>query len=405
MMQHSPLSEHSGQEQHVLRVVYAQYQRVEPFSPAIFEGFTSLRVLTYSASISMIVKMLVLFERVECVFGYESILQDFSQILALQKTVCDNLITAIQQLDDHRKQFILERVHQGQIRFFVVKGAIAHAKIYLLEGVNKKRVIVGSANASERAFSGKQAETLIVFDDEQAWRHYNEEYDLVRHHATNEFSLTNLNIEQAEILLEELPLVQEIQREKTPIKVFVNTDTTAVTPFKIIRTVERLATSYKPQVQSLVKPKGGQIEINHEVIGKVVHLVKSQKRAEAAHEPTWLSIQRDTQKVLLTGRELPLAPSQTDVQSDVACFIEYFDNFRNGFHGNVFQHQKDYFLFLCWFYFSPFICELRNYAIAEQEFIFDFPLFAILYGKSNCGKTCLIETLMRSMFGYHQLRV
>lgn len=402
MVQHSPLSEHDGQEQSVLRVVYAQYQRDEPFSPAIFEGFTTLRVLTYSASISMIVKMLNLFERVECVFGYESILQDFSQILALQKIVCDNLIIAIQQLDDRRKQFILERVHEGQIRFFVVKGAIAHAKIYLLDGADKRRVIVGSANASERAFSGKQAETLIVFDDEQAWHHYRHEYELVRQHSTNEFSLTGVNIEQAEILLEELPLVQEIQREKTPLKVFVNTDVTVAASPRVIRTIERLAASYRPQVQSLVKPKNGQIEISREVIGKVVHLVKSQKRTEAAHEPTWLSIRRDTQKVLLTGREVPLAPSQTDVQSDVACFFEYFENFRNGFHGDVFQHQKDYFLFLCWFYFSPFICELRNHAIAEQEFIFDFPLFAILYGKSNCGKTRLIETLMRSMFGYHQ---
>ncbi len=161
MMQQAPLFEHSERENGVLRVVYAQYQRYEPFSLAIFEGFSSLRVLTYSASIPMIVKMLNLFEEIECIFGYERILLDFSEILAGQKVVCDNLISAFQKLDDTRKQFILEHVHQGQARFFVVKDAIAHSKIYLLEGANRRRVIVGSANASERAFSGKQAETLI----------------------------------------------------------------------------------------------------------------------------------------------------------------------------------------------------------------------------------------------------
>ncbi len=40
MAQHSPLSENDEQQQNVLRVVYAQYQRDEPFSPTIFEGFT-----------------------------------------------------------------------------------------------------------------------------------------------------------------------------------------------------------------------------------------------------------------------------------------------------------------------------------------------------------------------------
>ena len=39
-------------------------------------------------------------------------------------------------------------------------------------------------------------------------------------------------------------------------------------------------------------------------------------------------------------------------------------------------------------------------AIIEQGYIFDYPLFAVLYGKSNCGKTCLIQTVMKSMFGY-----
>ena len=393
---------HNEWENGVLRVVYAQYQSYEPFSPTIFEGFSSLKVLTYSASIPMVVKMLSLFETVECIFGYERILQDFSEILAVQKVVCDNLILAFQKLDDSRKQFILERVHQRQARFFVVKDSIAHAKIYLLKSADRRRVIVGSANASERAFSGKQAETLIIFDDEDAWRYYTREYELLKQSATNEVALTDISIAQAEILLEELPLVQEVQHSKTPLTVFVNTDAVATTVPVVIRAVERLAAHYRPQVQPLLKSKNGQIQVSREIVGRLVQLVKSQKRTERAQEPTWLSIQRETKKVLLTGREVSLAPSWSDVQSDASCLLEYFENFNNGFHGDILQHQKDFFLFLCWFYFSPLICDLRTHAIVEQGYIFDFPLFAVLYGKSNCGKTRLIETLMKSMFGYHQ---
>ncbi len=56
---------------------------------------------------------------------------------------------------------MFDRVAANKARFFVVKDKIAHAKIYLLERDDMRRVIVGSANLSEAAFSGRQAETLI----------------------------------------------------------------------------------------------------------------------------------------------------------------------------------------------------------------------------------------------------
>src|SRR6266496_5987831 len=400
MMERLLSSEQPDLDKDTLRVVYAQYLRYEKFTDALFDSFSSLQVLTYSASIPMLMKMLNRFDTVECIFGCEKILLDFSDILAAQKVICENLLTVIQSLDDTRKQFLLEKVYQGKARFYVVKDAISHAKIYLLKCDNRRLVLVGSANASERAFSGKQAETLIAFEDELAWNYYQREYDLVKRSASSEIALSNLNSTHAELLLEELPLMQEAQQSKTGLTVLINRDVAATTVPIVIRTVEKLADHYRPQIQPLTKPQHGQVHLTREIVGKIVQLVKSQKRTEQTQEPTSLSLFRDTQKVLLSGREISLSPSWTDVQSDVACFIEYFENFRKGFLGDVAQHQKDYFLFLCWFYFSPLICDLRNQAIVEQGYIFDFPLFAVLYGKSNCGKTRLIETVMKSMFGY-----
>jgi hypothetical protein len=400
MMEKPLLVEQPDLDRDTLRVVYAQYLRYEKFTDELFDSFSSLQVLTYSASIPMLVKMLNRFDTIECIFGCEKILLDFSDILAAQKVICENLLTVIQGLDDTRKRFLLEKVLQGKARFFVVKDAISHAKIYLLKCDDRRLVLVGSANASERAFSGKQAETLIAFEDELAWNYYQREYDLVKESASSEIALSNLNSTQAELLLEELPLMQEAQQSKTGLTVLINRNVAATTIPIVIRTVEKLADHYRPQIQPLTRPQHGQVHLTREIVGKIVQLVKSQKRTEQTQEPTSLSIFRDTQKVLLSGREISLSPSWTDVQSDVACFIEYFENFRKGFLGDVVQHQKDYFLFLCWFYFSPMICDLRNQAIVEQGYIFDFPLFAVLYGKSNCGKTRLIETVMKSMFGY-----
>ena len=39
----------------------------------------------------------------------------------------------------------------------------------------------------------------------------------------------------------------------------------------------------------------------------------------------------------------------------------------------------------------------------NNAFSFDQPLFAVLYGASNCGKTSLVEALMTSMFGYPRI--
>jgi len=89
-------------------------------------------------------------------------------------------------ISPERREVIYWRAAEGAARFLVVKDAIAQAKIYLLEREDKRRVIVGSANLSENAFSGRQAETLTVFDnDPVAWKHFGRQYEDVRSVATS----------------------------------------------------------------------------------------------------------------------------------------------------------------------------------------------------------------------------
>ena len=261
-------------------------------------------------------------------------------------------------------------------------------------------MIVGSANLSDRAFSGKQAETLIAFDDDEAaWDHYVRQYEAVRREATTEVSLDD--VERQEVAFEEIPVLKEAETSKTGVTLFVHTDSETASIPTVIRTVERLASDYKPVAQT-AKSKKGKLLISRDIAGKTVRLIKSQTREDEAQEPTWFSIQTDSKKILLSGREISLLTDAESVHADVALFVEYFDNFRNGFLGDIAQHQRDFFAFMCWLYASPFVCDLRNHAAIERDYIFDYPLFAILYGKSNCGKTRLIETVMKSMFGYYQ---
>ena len=167
-----------------LRVVNARVLDEKQFDWNLFAGYDQLRVLTYSASVKAIVRMLdqFAFNSFECVFGYEGTLREIKSILAFQKVVVGDTRSAIMGLKDERHVHILEKVHAGQARFRVLRKAIAHAKLYLLSSEDgRNRVIVGSANLSEVAFSGRQPETLVAFDDDEAaWSHYNRMYDAIR---------------------------------------------------------------------------------------------------------------------------------------------------------------------------------------------------------------------------------
>ena len=81
---------HSVAEQG-LKVVTAQFKGVEPFSWNVFDGFDRMRVLTYSASTQMIVRMLDRFPFAffECVFGYEGGLRRVAALGPLTLAVPD----------------------------------------------------------------------------------------------------------------------------------------------------------------------------------------------------------------------------------------------------------------------------------------------------------------------------
>ena len=86
--------------------------------------------------------------------------------------------------------------------------------------------------------------------------------------------------------------------------------------------------------------------------------------------------------------------------SDARLLLDYFSNFEGAFEGNVPALQRDYFSLMSWLYFSPFMCDLRSLALLRDTDVIRYPLFAIVFGKSSCGKTSLVDTLMTSMFGY-----
>lgn len=392
-----------------LDVVYAKMERVGQFDLNLFGGFSSLRALTYTPSIPMILSLLKSFDYqdFECIFGHNGILpREAANILAFQSVVDEKLNTGfvgIKGLPEDRRKIIYDRAVKGTARFYVVKDAIAHAKIYLLEREDFRRVIVGSANLSETAFSGRQAETLVVFDnDDAAWEHYSQQYQAVRDIATNRLTLREKPI-PAEILpLEETPALKEAEANESGVAIYVPAEQDEEVEYSIPRvlaTVEHIRPSRQQALAGERPDRSGNLRLVPRVVREMIRISKARQDDDAPK--TYLSY--NGRNFSLSGGELTLDVDPADLRGDVVAWLEFFGNYENGFVGDVPRLQRDYFTFMCWFYFSPLMCDLRNAALRQNRFSFDQPMFAVLYGESNCGKSSLIETLMSSMFSHPRI--
>ena len=383
-----------------LRVVGARFVDERMFDWDLFRGYDSLRVLTYSASIAAIVRMLdeYSFSTFECVFGYEGTLRDIKNILAFQKVAVGDTRAAIMGLKDERHVRILERVRARQAHFRVLRKSIAHAKLYLLSGSDgRTRVVVGSANLSEQAFSGRQPETLVTFDDdEEAWSHYNRMFDEIRNSASDEVPLPEEKITNAEIEVSETPVIADelgtLVIEAPPAE-----ELEVSVPTQIER-IEKVAAVFGPRISAAIpEMRNGKQRITPDIKREVsrIRLVKSAE--EADHK--WFSINRTERTAMLTGEPFSLVWDDELVKTDARLMLDYFRNYEGAFEGVVERLQRDYFTLWAWLYFSPFICDMRSLALLQDSDVVRYPSFAVVFGKSNCGKTSLVDTLMTSMFG------
>ena len=368
-----------------------------------------MRALTYTPSIPMIMGLLrdYDYDDFECVFGHNGILpRAAADVLSFQTVMDEKLnkgFVGIKGISDERRKVIYERAVNGTARFYVVKDAIAHAKIYLLEGDNLRRIIVGSANLSETAFSGRQAETLIAFDnDDVAWEHYSKQYQSVRDIASNSLPLREKPITAELIPIEETPVLKQAESSKDGVTIFVppeEEDEAEYSVPRVLLNVERISATRRQALAGIRPERNGAVRFVPKIVKEMTRVVTSRQDNEGPK--TYLTY--DGNRFELSGADMPLEADSSDVQGDVAAWLEFFGNYQNGFVGDVPRLQRDYYTFMCWFYFSPLMCDLRNAALREGVFSFDQPMFAVLYGQSNCGKSSLIETLMESMFSHPRI--
>ena len=319
---------HARTQSEGLEVVYASAKGSERFQrESLFGGFTSMHALTYTPSIPMIMGLLrdYDYEDFECIFGHSGILpRDAADLLSFQAVVDEKLnkgFVGISGLSEERKKFIYDRAVDDSARFFVVKDTIAHAKIYILEREGLHRVVVGSANLSETAFSGRQAETLIAFDnDDIAWDHYRRQYDAVRDLASNRIPLREQPIPAELLPIEETPVLKEAESSNNGVSIFVPTENEIEPEFSVPRVlsqVERIKPVRRQALADIRSDKNGIIKLTTNVVKQMTRILTSTHDDEGPK--TFLSINGRT--VNLSGNEISLEVDPSEVRSDVGAWL------------------------------------------------------------------------------------
>lgn len=85
------------------------------------------------------------------------------------------------------------------------------------------------------------------------------------------------------------------------------------------------------------------------------------------------------------------------IVEDIKRYIQKFFSGMDYFYGDVEQAKKDYFKYMTWYLATPFMAYLRYFASRNNYDTKLFPLFGVMYGDSNGGKTTFIKFLVKLM--------
>lgn len=104
-------------------------------------------------------------------------------MMAFQTATLQDLNKLFSKTTNKKHTRIHDMLQSGNLRFWLAKSKMSHEKLYLLSNSNNgnTRVIFGSANLSNQAFSQNQRELICYCDnDEKAFRYYKTEFEILK---------------------------------------------------------------------------------------------------------------------------------------------------------------------------------------------------------------------------------
>ena len=387
----------STQALSVVKAVYAD--TVETNWEELFDGFDRLYAITFSSGIEFVNKVINKFSYAEVVFGCEKIIaNDIAAIMSVQ-------IDSVQRLAKSKSAGNLaNRLDDGSLQLYVSRDTKSHEKIFILESADHKRVrvITGSANMSASAFCGIQRENIVCFDDEAAFSHYKVLFETFKETCSDNVSYKAVvnTMNQEDYLKEnikEVPVFQAIEKQKL---VFLEqAQPEDEVEYEIVADVKKMQELVKP-IMPKMPVQANRIVVAAEpmrVFGKRYTEVR-RVAAEAVKQLPKLHIDYDAGTMTFNDENIDLNPNLSEVAKNIKSIQKFFLGM-DYFYGDVEQAKKDYFKYMTWYLATPFMAYLRYFASRNNYDTKLFPMYGVIYGDSNGGKTTFIKFLVKLMCG------
>ena len=303
---------------------------------------------------------------------------------------------------DPRVTGLVDLIAKGDGEFRALKDKSAHSKIYLLDGNGHRRVMIGSANLSETAFSGRQAEIMVAYDDDDwMWGQIERDFLNLYEIATVEAPLQTERTAVDIVAVEDCMFKSEIDKGET-VTVYAPA-TSDNDPEEVTRLGVHLDTT-KERIRiasngTLRLNKDGYVRITPakvQTISKRAGEASPRKAVDPTPNLTYVD-----GTFVYNGKVLapPTGDNGSDqIDRDVALLIQYLNNYSE-FEDGGDGLQRDYFAVMAWLFFAPFMPRLKKAKEDLGPGDFSGKLVTILYGDTNCGKTNVVKLLYTAMFG------
>jgi len=391
--------------------------------PKLFEGFQTLKAITFSSSLEFLIRFIPQFVDAEIVFGSERILSKEHLALAQASQVIE-AYGFVDALADHKAlteglgrylgkhgHELLGRVLDGSLRFRLLRKRPSHEKLYLLSGDAGSRVVTGSANLSAQAFESRQREIYVAFDGDEAWSTFNEYYqrDWAESAPVDADLIVTKTVgggfapRTASIDLQDVPVARVLKagvviREEAARAVSDGFSAAS------LREAETIGTELREL--SLPRSRTGQTVIDAGSLVKAIRQLQTRPVAEPGEDRVVRAqILFASGEVLLDGKLwLSLADTVPDeeIRKDAQLISGYIESFQ-AFFGDAKGAVDAYWAFFVWLYSAPAAPYLRQAAIPVGIDPWVYPVYAVLYGRSSGGKTLFTRIAARSMFGFEKM--
>lgn len=390
-----------------LQVIWPEEHRAEPYGMEILEGFKEFRAVTYSASIPTVLTLLEQggYDRFEVVFGNPDLVKASTpmQVIQAQAGVDMELTAnwwALGGVNNADAARLLEWQASGTARFMVFGGGINHSKYYLLEKPGLRRVMLGSANLSRQAFSGRQGEVLVAFDNNPfMWGLVESKFSSLWQFALP-MPVRNVPVKEMCLTPLDTPIMRHLQEspddETVELTVYHASDAVGITHYT--NATQDELKSWGLLSEALPLPEKGVARLKKANIKLVKSLLEKQVKDNDIVRPHRLDFAMGSYAYDGARIERP-AEDDSRIAHDALVITEYLDKLRE--FGPGYQSiQRGYFAFMGWLYFAPFMPRLRSrLEAAGRTAKSESKLAAVIYGPPNAGKTGLVKFLFRSMFG------